>query len=250
VLRGTKPFIAAQYSSGGTYDSSLTLPESYGDPSYVLPPPTDAFSTCHLFYAGPDRVSEDIHHRQQLFPWDSLFVSIVAWAGEENQVRLDGASISAAFERIPGSPFAFASIPIQKGTHFLSTTDPHGVYGMHYAFAEADAYSAITSRTFQPADPPLRIQHTDASAAAHTLHVNPNPVRQSGLVEFKVTSSGVVRIECIDALGRTRLLVCDRFRIAGRHRVGFDAGVLNPGRYWLRMTAGGRSMTKALEVLR
>jgi hypothetical protein len=59
-----------------------------------------------------------------------------------------------------------------------------------------------------------------------------------------------VRVECLDALGRTRLVLLDAFRNAGSHRTRFSSETLNPGRYWIRMTAGAGMVTKAIEVMR
>ena len=53
-----------------------------------------------------------------------------------------------------------------------------------------------------------------------------------------------------DALGRTVATLFDGVRDAGSSRVTLDASALLPGVYYYRLSAGSRTLTRAMHVTR
>ena len=247
LLEGDKPFLAAQYSPSLRADGPITKAGQVGDPSMVFPPPVDAFASCHLFYAAPPRYDLGL---RLIDPWDSVNVSIVAWAGAEDKVRLNGVPLPVEFVRMPGWTFSVAEMRLQPGVHRLSTDDPRGVYGMSYAFYEVDAYCVITSRILKPSGNPAGVQHAEAAPDGYFLRVAPNPVASSGSVDFQIPRSSHVRIECFDMLGRLRLVLLDASRVAGMHTLDFNVDGFSAGTYLIRLSAGDHVISGGFRVIR
>ena len=75
--------------------------------------------------------------------------------------------------------------------------------------------------------------------------IEPNPTRDVWVVRFSVPSSGQVRLEVFDILGR-RMMSRDLAALgAGRHQVRLDeVGSLSDGAYLLRLTADGQTASR------
>lgn len=78
-----------------------------------------------------------------------------------------------------------------------------------------------------------------------TLTVGPNPSRGRVVVQTGVPSPARVRVEAFDLLGRRVAVLDDAERAAGVHRVVWDAA---PGRYLLRLSAGGQARVRLSTV--
>ena len=63
-------------------------------------------------------------------------------------------------------------------------------------------------------------------------------------------SAGPASLVLYDALGRTVATLFDGVRDAGSSRVTLDASALLPGVYYYRLSAGGRTLTRAMHVTR
>lgn len=94
---------------------------------------------------------------------------------------------------------------------------------------------------------------TRAPRPAFRIESYPNPFRRSIVVEFELAQAGPVRISLFDAQGRLVKGLLDRHMEQGRHslewgprRLGSE--VLDPGVYFIRMTAGGRIESKKVVV--
>ncbi len=85
--------------------------------------------------------------------------------------------------------------------------------------------------------------------------IAPNPVRGPGRFHFALPEGGSVRLEMFDLNGRRVTTVADAEYDAGVHDVpwnGADANgrPLDAGLYWARFTAGGKSITKRVSVMK
>ncbi len=82
--------------------------------------------------------------------------------------------------------------------------------------------------------------------ASNQLYQNyPNPFNPTTIIGFELASSGDVRLEIFDVLGRRVSTLVNNSLPAGRHEVRFDAGNLSGGVYLYRMvTAEGAQSGK------
>ena len=87
--------------------------------------------------------------------------------------------------------------------------------------------------------------------ASYMVHQNfPNPFNGGTTISYDLPAVSRVRLQVFDLLGREVALLTDGTRLAGNHRVPFDAGRLASGIYLYRLTAGGFSETRKMIVLR
>ena len=77
----------------------------------------------------------------------------------------------------------------------------------------------------------------------------PNPMRGDGWVGFALGTPGAVRLQIVDALGRTVATLTDRSYPAGSHQIEVGAH-LAPGVYSLVLDAGGARTVRRLTVVR
>jgi hypothetical protein len=73
--------------------------------------------------------------------------------------------------------------------------------------------------------------------------VSPNPVRRAARVAFALPSSGRVRLEVFDLMGRSVATLADGSFAAGRHEVPWNAATTRCGMYLLRLEALGETRT-------
>ena len=78
----------------------------------------------------------------------------------------------------------------------------------------------------------------------------PNPVRSAATIRYTLPEAGPVRVDLFDALGRRVATLVDEPLPAGDHAAFVDAAGLAPGTYVYRLDAGGRQLTKTLQVVR
>ena len=78
---------------------------------------------------------------------------------------------------------------------------------------------------------------------------HPNPTRGDASVGFALDAPDAVRIQIVDALGRTVAVLTDRSYHTGPHRIEIGAS-LTPGVYSLVMDAGGTRTVRRLTVVR
>lgn len=132
--------------------------------------------------------------------------------------------------------YDLGTVDLAAGSHQLRLTNFFGGYNLNYLKLTA----APTSATDQKSIP-----------AAFSLYQNfPNPFNPATTIRYDVPQNGPVRLEVFDLLGtRVRVLVNDQ-QSAGVHSVRFDAAGIASGLYYYRLTAGGRSLTKMMTVLK
>ena len=78
----------------------------------------------------------------------------------------------------------------------------------------------------------------------------PNPFTGYTTIGYEVAEAGRVRLSGYDVLGREVAVLVDAERAAGHYETALDMGQLAAGVYVARLTAGGRSLTRRLTVLR
>lgn len=78
----------------------------------------------------------------------------------------------------------------------------------------------------------------------------PNPAGGQTELRFSVAEAGPVRLVVYDALGREVARPVDGERAAGAHTVALDTSRLPSGTYLYRLTAGARTATERLAVVR
>ncbi len=89
-----------------------------------------------------------------------------------------------------------------------------------------------------------------ADAEALTLSAAPNPTQGAVTLTYSLPSSTTVRLEIVDALGRTVRVVRTGEASIGSHSVAFSTDELPNGLYLVRLTADGRQNVQLLTVLR
>jgi hypothetical protein len=83
----------------------------------------------------------------------------------------------------------------------------------------------------------------------------PNPTREGAMLELALPRAGRVELSLYDLAGRRVRTIAEREFPAGRHVLTWDGGGENgvragAGLYWLRLEAGGRTLTRRVAVLR
>ncbi len=77
----------------------------------------------------------------------------------------------------------------------------------------------------------------------------PNPVRQTGTLEYALPESGQVRLSVYDVLGREVAVLVNREQQAGRKQVDINASQWSSGTYFYRLEAGGATKTERFTVV-
>ncbi len=82
------------------------------------------------------------------------------------------------------------------------------------------------------------------------LPAAPNPFNPTTAISYQLSTVSQVKLEIFDALGRRVHTLVDETKSAGAYTATFDAAGLPSGMYLARLTAGGRSLTQRLTLLR
>ncbi len=78
----------------------------------------------------------------------------------------------------------------------------------------------------------------------------PNPFNANTSIEFGLSSSGDVRIEAFDLLGRRVAVLADGRMSAGVHTVIWDCSELSSGVYFYKLTAENKSAVKKMTLIK
>ncbi|MFT5142792.1 MAG: hypothetical protein ACI80V_000444 [Rhodothermales bacterium] len=78
----------------------------------------------------------------------------------------------------------------------------------------------------------------------------PNPFNPVTAIGFELPETGAVKLVVFDQLGRPVQMLVDGVLTAGNHVVTFDGSHLGSGSYLYVLTAGGRSITRQLTLLK
>lgn len=150
-------------------------------------------------------------------------------------------------------------IGVEAGeTYYLTdlfSGEPREVTGAELGSLSVDV-PGYTTRLFALADSPVAVPvpsepaPTSQPPALSLAQNYPNPFVERTLIEYTVERPGPVTLTVYDVLGREVAVLVDDVMSAGRHRVGFDAHNLASGVYVYRLSAGRRTHTKRMSLVR
>ncbi|MBU1919789.1 T9SS type A sorting domain-containing protein, partial [bacterium] len=78
----------------------------------------------------------------------------------------------------------------------------------------------------------------------------PNPFNPTTTLSFDLIHSCMVKLKVFDVIGRQVATLIDKNMTAGSHQVMFDGAGLTSGIYFARMTAGSKTMTQKMMLIR
>ncbi len=99
---------------------------------------------------------------------------------------------------------------------------------------------------------PLAVDEKPA-AIEHTLELRPvfpSPIRESGVVEFRLARAEAVDLRVLDVTGRVVRVLARGTFAPGTHRVEFAAGGLASGMYVVWLAAGGAASSAKVAIIR
>ncbi|MBE0645702.1 MAG: T9SS type A sorting domain-containing protein [Bacteroidetes bacterium] len=106
---------------------------------------------------------------------------------------------------------------------------------------------------YNPNLPVTDVTDVDAAPAPVDIALEqnyPNPFNPSTTITYTLDERRHVRLAVCDALGREARVLADGMMDAGRQQVNFDAADLPGGMYMLRLTTGGRALTRKMILLK
>ncbi|MEM1043558.1 MAG: T9SS type A sorting domain-containing protein [Bacteroidota bacterium] len=131
---------------------------------------------------------------------------------------------------------------------------PEAVLVMDLVYSAADRTLQVATHgngMYRRALPPaVASEPTVGPQDFRLLAVAPNPFRASTTLAYELDRSAEVRLEVFDAAGRRVALLDQGSKESGAHRVRFDAAELAAGVYVARLTAGGRTASRSLTLVR
>ena len=78
----------------------------------------------------------------------------------------------------------------------------------------------------------------------------PNPFNPETVIDYALPQTGHVRLAVYDMTGKTVAVLIDGVQPQGRHTVRFHADGLPTGTYVYRLTAGAKTLTRTMTLLR
>jgi len=97
---------------------------------------------------------------------------------------------------------------------------------------------------------PFSVTGEAPPAAFAISNVYPNPFNSTAVIEFTLPSSEEIRLQLIDATGRTRWSFDAGMLAQGRHSFSLDARGQAPGAYVLRLEAGDQAATRRIVLVK
>ena len=91
---------------------------------------------------------------------------------------------------------------------------------------------------------------TDALPSEVTLTAYPNPIRESGTLEYTLPEATEVTLRLYDTLGRQVRTLATGRRDAGRHPIELSGAGLSSGLYIGRLQAHGQTLTQKITIVR
>ncbi len=107
-----------------------------------------------------------------------------------------------------------------------------------------------TPVAFAGANVTTAAENTPAAARFALRGSVPNPASAQARIAFTTETSGPVRLDVFDVLGRRVATLVDATLPAGDHTATLDAARLAAGTYLYRLTASGRTATQAVSIVR
>ncbi len=108
----------------------------------------------------------------------------------------------------------------------------------------------VILRIVMESDPVYADSDQAVPAVAELSQNYPNPFNPITVIRYRLTESNHVNLEITDVLGRSVQVLVDEAKPAGAHEVTFDASALAGGVYLYQLTAGDRTLTRAMTVVK
>lgn len=116
-LTANKPFLVAQYQHSTADERNIRQEnDSIGDPFMMLAFPPALYDSIYLF--------ESLRSREMRVH----YVNVVIPTERASSLRLDGAPVTAGFNRIANTSYSYAQIPVRSGNHEMRADVPFGLY--------------------------------------------------------------------------------------------------------------------------
>ena len=130
AISGTKPIAVAQYSNGQDFDNVES------DPFMQLIPPVEQFDSVYTVATPAEG-------------FETHFINVmIPTVGVDSLVLNGDVQDSTLFTQVAGTAFSSAQLPVEAGTHTLSSPVPFGMY--IYGFGSFDSYGYLGGQTFSP----------------------------------------------------------------------------------------------------
>lgn len=117
-------------------------------------------------------------------------------------------------------------------------------------FAGMVHHGAVVFRLVLPAVPTAGVDDLPLGLRFALQPPAPTPTREATAVRFSLDAAGPATLAVFDVLGREVLRLADGPHAAGSHTAALDAAALPPGRYLVRLSAGGRHLVQPLVRVR
>lgn len=117
--------------------------------------------------------------------------------------------------------------------HLLAGVGEHGVW-----------YGPLAAGTTRPAPAGRSL------LPFHLAQNDPNPFYDDTVISYTLSTPAQVRLDVYDLLGKPVVTLVDGWVEAGEHRVLFDAGPLDSGFFFYRLTVGSVSQMRQMLLLR
>ncbi len=78
----------------------------------------------------------------------------------------------------------------------------------------------------------------------------PNPFNPTTVIRYQIVQAGPVRLSVYDVLGQEIAILVDGIRAPGMYETSFDARGLASGVYMYRLSAGGNTVTRSMQLVR
>ncbi|MBV6513703.1 MAG: hypothetical protein FMNOHCHN_03238 [Ignavibacteriaceae bacterium] len=97
---------------------------------------------------------------------------------------------------------------------------------------------------------PTSIRHTDLPLSFSLEQNYPNPFNSQTIIRYNLQESGQVRLNIYDAVGREVMQLVNDSQTTGTYEVPFEGRGLSSGVYYIRLSFAGKSVTKAMVLLK
>jgi hypothetical protein len=78
----------------------------------------------------------------------------------------------------------------------------------------------------------------------------PNPFNPNTTIEFAINTPQFVSLKIYDVLGNEITTLVNGYKLAGLHRVDFNAGEYSSGVYFYKLNLGNTSVSKKMMLLK
>lgn len=179
-ITADRPVLVAQYSQGFENGDRI------GDPMMLLISPTQQFLRKYRF-ATPVNGS-----------WNH-YINVVVPNSAINSFILDGNRVQAnKFEPLGISRYSIAFLQVPFGTHYVTASEPFGMYSYGFGYGDVDAYDAygnMGGQSFME-----YIPKTDTLSPLADLLINNN--KESLIIrDDRTDDTGIDRIDILDSSG-------------------------------------------------